>query len=127
MGKRMSLHPDLDDLFVANPESVSGVTDGQRTGSSQPMQLQAWLYGPSESGEACALLTNLGENPGHGGYPTATTGAGAVSVTLGLTGSSYTVEWVWYGNKTTVASGGRYFISKNSDHGESEFLRLIPA
>ncbi|KAJ5740390.1 hypothetical protein N7493_000262 [Penicillium malachiteum] len=162
-GKRMSLHPDLDDLFVANPASVSGVTDGQRmtlmsfwlgassnfllgsdmtniddlgmqlltssagshaaefcnghplqprnpdTGSNQALQLQAWLSGPSGSGKAYVLLTNLGENLGHGGYTTVTTGNGTVSVTLddlGLMGSSYTVEWVWYGNKPTLASGG---------------------
>lgn len=178
----MSLRPDLDDLFVANPASVSGVTDGQQitlmgfwlgassnlllasdmtniddlgmqlltsqagitaakffngyplqprnpgTGTNQALQLQAWLSGPSSSGEAYVLLTNLGENLGHGGYTTLTTGSGNVSVTLGdlgLTGSQYTVEDVWFGNKSSVATG--ISLSVTLGDGEAQFLRLIPA
>ncbi|KAJ5390194.1 uncharacterized protein N7496_001262 [Penicillium cataractarum] len=179
-GKRMSLRPDLDDLFVANPASVSGVTDGQRitlmsfwlgassnlllgsdmtniddlgrklitskagmtaakfcnsyplqprnpgTGSNQALQLQAWLSGPSGSGEAYVLLTNLGENLGHGDYTTVTTGSGNVSVSLtelGLAGSQYTVEDVWLGNKSSVATGGS--LSATLGDGEAQFL--VPA
>jgi alpha-galactosidase len=80
------------------------------TGSNQAMQLQAWLSGPSGSGEAYVLLTNLGENLGHGGYTTVATGSANVSVTLadlGLTHSQYTVEDVWFGYKSTPCSDWR--------------------
>ncbi|CAK7236103.1 hypothetical protein SEUCBS140593_009504 [Sporothrix eucalyptigena] len=177
-----SLHPDMDDLFIANPASVTGVTDGQRitlmshwigaganlilgsdmtnvddlglqlitsdasvaaanfcgtypmqprnpgTGSNQPIQLQAWVSGPSDDGEAYVLLTNLGTNLGKGGYVTVGSGNLTVSATLddlGLTGAIYNVTDVWTGGKSQVSVGGGF--SSVLDDGESTFLHLVLA
>ncbi|ETS73189.1 hypothetical protein PFICI_15134 [Pestalotiopsis fici W106-1] len=178
----MSLHPDFDNMFVGNPESVSGVTDAQRitiashwigasanlilgsdmtniddlglklatsqesieaakfcgrypmqprnpgTGSNQPMQLQAWIAGPDDDGQAYVLLTNLGANLGRGGYVDLGSGLQNVSITLGdlgLTGSGYVATDVWFGNVTTVEAGGG--LSALLDDGNSQFLRLTLA
>lgn len=178
----MTLHPDFDNMFVGNPESIVGVTDAQRitiashwigasanliigsdmtnlddlglqlttsqasidaaqfcgsypmqprnpgTGSNQAMQLQAWIAGPDDNGQAYVLLTNLGVNQGKGGYVTAGSGLQNVSITLsdlGLAGSEdseYTATDVWFGNVTTVKAGGG--LSALLDDGNSQFLRL---
>ncbi|KAJ5439693.1 uncharacterized protein N7458_010691 [Penicillium daleae] len=52
-GKRMSLRPDLDDLFVANPASVNGVTDGQR------ITLMSFWLGASSSLLLGSDMTNV--------------------------------------------------------------------
>ncbi|KAF7541159.1 hypothetical protein G7054_g857 [Neopestalotiopsis clavispora] len=178
----MSLHPDFDNMFVGNPESVSGVTDAQRitiashwigasanlilgsdmtnvddlglmlttsqesmhaaefcgsypmqprnpgTGSNQPMQLQAWIAGPDDDGQAYVLLTNLGANLGRGGYVDVGSGVQNLSITLedlGLSGSEYTATDVWFGNVTTVEAGGS--LSALLDDGRSQFFRLTLA
>jgi alpha-galactosidase len=180
--KPITLHADMDNLFVGNPASVTRVSDANRitlmshwvgasanlilgsdmtnldalgrklitsqssiaaadfcshypmqprnprTGSNQAMQLQAWIAGPDSSGQAYALLTNLGPNMGRGGYETIGTGIQNVSITLaliGLTGSKYNATDVWFGNVTTVKSGGS--LSAILGEGESQFLQLTLA
>jgi alpha-galactosidase len=180
--KLMVVRPDFDNLFVGNPASVSGITDGQRvivmshwigaaanlivgsdmtnlddlgkklltsnasrlavdfcsklpmqprnpgTGSNQAAQLQAWVAGPSTSGQAYVLLTNLGPNQGRGGYVDVGAGEHNVSITLedlGLTGSKYLARDVWSGNSTTVVAGGSLLAILGE--GESQFLRLTSA
>ncbi|KAF5003569.1 hypothetical protein FDECE_9883 [Fusarium decemcellulare] len=95
------------------------------TGSNQAAQLQAWIAGPSSSGQAYVLLTNLGPNQGRGGYVDVGPGEQNVSITLedlGLTGSKYLARDVWSGNSTTVTAGGS--LSAILGEGESQFLRL---
>ncbi len=95
------------------------------TGSNQAMQLQAWISGPDDKGQAYALLTNLGPSQGDGGYATIGTGAQLVSITLadlGLAGARYTATDVWSGNITAVEKGGS--LSAVLGEGESRFLRL---
>ncbi|KAL4902186.1 hypothetical protein BDW74DRAFT_186949 [Aspergillus multicolor] len=180
-GRRMITRPNLDNLFVANPASVTGVTDAQRimlmsfwigsssnlllgsdmtniddlgrrllissssiaaakfcngypmqprnpgSGGNEARQLQAWLSGPSGSGEAYVLLTNLGENLGHGGYVTTDSGVVNMSISLqelGLKGRGYTARDVWFGNVRTVAEGGG--LSAVLGDGEAAFWRLVP-
>lgn len=105
------------------PDAAAESWDGQQPGR----ELQAWIAGPNEHGEAYMLLTNLGPNLGDGGYVTVGGGEQKVSVTLadlGLGGSVYRATDVWYGNVTTFKRRGS--LSATLGEGESKFLRLTP-
>ncbi|KAL4816119.1 glycoside hydrolase superfamily [Aspergillus spinulosporus] len=134
LGSDMTNLDDLGRWFITSPSSIAAADFCARypmqprnpgTGSNQAMQLQAWIAGPNEHGEAYVLLTNLGPNLGDGGYVTAGSGEQKVSVTLadlGLRGSLYRATDVWYGNVTTVKRRGS--LSATLGEGESRFLRL---
>ncbi|KAI1357498.1 glycoside hydrolase [Xylaria arbuscula] len=120
----LTIYPDMDNLFVGNAASVSGITDHQRqtimthwigaaanliigsdltdlddfglnlltnaaalevadftedfpiqpqnpgTGAQSAQQLQAWIAGPSSTGEAVVIITNYSPNEGQGGFRT---------------------------------------------------------
>jgi alpha-galactosidase len=95
------------------------------TGNNQAQQLQAWVCGPSSTGQGYVLLTNLGPNEGRGGYETVGSGTQNVSIKLtdlGLIGLKYLVSDVWSGNSSTVVAGGS--LSAVLGKGESQFLRI---
>jgi alpha-galactosidase len=133
LGSDMTNIDDLGRQLLTSQESIAAAKfcngypiqpRNPGTGSNQAMQLQAWISVPSGSGEAYVLLTNLSENLEYGGYTTTNSGPANVSITLadlGLTGSSYNVKDVWYGNVTTVETGGS--LSAILDDGESQFLQ----
>jgi alpha-galactosidase len=180
--KPVSIHPDMDNLYVGNPEQVTGLSDSQRvtlmslwigasanlllgsdltnldalgrrlitspesvktaefcsrfpmqprnpgTGANAARQLQAWISGPSDEGEAVVLLTNLGANEGRAGFRTRWKGVQKVEISLedlGIgRGERWSVRNVWDGDVVNVTSGGS--ISAFLDEGESRMLWLSP-
>jgi alpha-galactosidase len=180
--KPMTIHPDLDNLFVGNAEQVTGLSDSQRitmtslwigasanlllgsdltnldnlgrklitspdsvkvadfcakypmqprnpgTGGHEARQLQAWISGPSDVGEAVVTLTNLGANRGNAGYKTKWNGVQDVKITLrdlGIgDGECWSVRDVWEGDVMKVIRGGS--LESMLDEGESKMLWLSP-
>lgn len=96
-------------------------------GSSTAQQLQAWVAGPSDSGQAYVLLSNYGVNHGRGGFTTVGTGAQNVTATLqdlGLTRTGYLARDVWSADSFNVGASG---FSVSLNEGESRFYRITPA
>ncbi|KAL4744616.1 hypothetical protein BDW72DRAFT_212326 [Aspergillus terricola var. indicus] len=136
LGSDMTNLDNPGEWLITSPSSIAAADFCARypmqprnpeTGSNRAMQLQAWIAGPDEHGEAYVLLTNLGPNLGDGGYVTAGGGEQNVSVTLAdlcLGGVLYSARGVWYGNVTTVKR--RSSLSATLEEGESRFLRLTP-
>jgi alpha-galactosidase len=178
--KPMTIHPDLDNLFVDNPEKVTGLYDSQRitlmslwigasanlilgsdltnleelgrklitnpesmaaadfcsrypmqprnpgTGRSEGKQLQALISGPSEEGEAVAILTNLGANRGNEGYWSWWRGVQDLEISLWDLGvedngeQCWIVRDVWEGDIGIVKRGGS--LEARLDAGESRTL-----
>ncbi|CAK7199282.1 hypothetical protein SEUCBS139899_001957 [Sporothrix eucalyptigena] len=186
-GHPIVLHPDMDNLLVANNATLSGITDDMRvttmnmflgasanlvlggdlnnvdslglelltssgsklaanffaeypmqprnpgTGDVLPLQLQAWIAGPSATtGEAYVVVANYGPDQGKGGYGTALEGVQAVTVSLsdlGLTeaagyAASYTWRDVWNGNGTTVTATDGFTAYLNAT--QSSLFLLAP-
>ncbi|KAK5633508.1 hypothetical protein RRF57_009222 [Xylaria bambusicola] len=149
----LTIYPDMDNLFVGNAASMSGVTDDERqtimthwigaaanliigsdlttldnfglnlltnaaalavadftasfpmqprnpgTGAQSAQQLQAWIAGPSPTGEAVVVIANYGPDEGQGGFRTSLNGLQTIIVTwkdLGIQGS-FDVFDVWAG------------------------------
>lgn len=179
----ITIYPDMDDLFIGNDESITGLNDNQRitlashwigaaanlilgsdmtriddlglqlitstasmdatsfcakypmqprnpgTGLNTAQQLQAWIAGPDDGGNAYVLLTNLGPSRGNSGYNTTISGTQTVTASLEDLGvgneGCYSVQNVWKGgNPTQVMSGG----SLSSDLGdfETSMFKLYP-
>jgi alpha-galactosidase len=176
----LTIHPDMDNLFVGNPQNATGITDGQRitvmshwigaaanlilgsdlttlddlgrklttstesiaattfcseypmqprnpgTGDNLAQQLQAWISGPSATGQAIVILTNLGASLGEAGYSTTLAGVQEVSISLEDLGigfqDCYEVQDVWNGNTSQVLKGQSLFAQL--DDGESQMLNL---
>ena len=173
----ITVHPDMDNLFAANPEHISGINDTLRytvmnhwlgaganlilgvdmlqiddlgyhlvtssqsvaaanffadypmqprnpgTGDNLAKQLQAWIAGPSDDGEAYVLVVNYGADQGSGGFNTTLYGTQKVTVSLkdlGIEGSSWKFEDIWEGNATEV---DRSYTAWLAD-GASQLLRL---
>lgn len=186
-GNPIVLHPDMDNLLVANNTTLSGITDDMRvttmsmflgasanlvlggdlnnvdtlglelltssgsklaanffaeypmqprnpgTGDVLPLQLQAWIAGPSATtGEAYVLVSNYGPDQGKGGFGTALEGVQAVTVALsdlGLTtaagyAASYTWRDVWNGNGTAVTQDVGFTAYLNAT--QSSLFLLAP-
>ncbi|KAL6788747.1 glycoside hydrolase superfamily [Trichoderma sp. SZMC 28012] len=176
----LNIYPDMDNLAVGSPESISGLSDGQRTtvmthwigaganlitgndmtqlddlgtnlltnaqalqvaaftaqypmqprnpgsGGQDATQLQAWIAGPSPSGEAVVVLVNLGPDNGQGGFGTQTSGVQTVTATwqdLGLSGQ-FNVQDIW-NNKSLGVIGDQ--VSAQLDEGASVLLHLTSA
>ncbi len=178
----VTIHSDLDNLFVGNPQHVTGLSDPQRitvmslwigasanlllgsdltaldalgrklttspasvavtafcarypmqprnpgTGGYEGRQLQAWISGPSEEGEAVVLLTNLGADRGKAGYGTRWKGVQEVKVSLvdsGVGGRGcWTVSDVWEMGEVDVMDGAS--LQAWLDEGESRMFWLRP-
>ncbi|KAL6856364.1 family 27 glycoside hydrolase [Trichoderma novae-zelandiae] len=177
---QLTIYPDLDNLVSGNPESISGLSDGQRTtvttlwiaaganliigndmttiddlgtnlltnpqalqvaaftaqypiqprnpgsGGQAASQFQAWIAGPSPSGEAVVVLVNLGPDNGQGGFGTQTSGVQTVSATwqdLGISGQ-YNVQDIW-NNKSLGVVGDE--VSAQLNEGDSVLLHLTRA
>jgi alpha-galactosidase len=176
----LNVYPDLDNLLSGNPESISGLSNGQRTtvfthwlgaganlilgndmttlddfgkslltntqalqvadftaqfpmqprnpgsGGQNAVQLQAWIAGPSPSGEAVVVLTNLGPDNGQGGFNTQTSGVQTVTATwsdLGISGS-FNVQDIWNNKSLGTVSDQ---VSAQLDEGASVLLHLTKA
>ncbi|KAK4498252.1 hypothetical protein PRZ48_010909 [Zasmidium cellare] len=93
------------------------------TGQNSSQQLQAWIAGPDESGDAVVVLVNYGPDQGQGGFNTSLEGTQNVTATwadLGITGS-YDVRNVWESEDLGTFDGQ---ISAQLDEGESQLLRF---
>ncbi|UKZ83979.1 hypothetical protein TrVFT333_011795 [Trichoderma virens FT-333] len=176
----LNIYPDMDNLVVGNPESISGLSDGQRTtvmthwigaganlivgndmttlddlgtnlltnsqalqvaaftaqypmqprnpgsGGQDATQFQAWIAGPSPSGEAVVVLVNLGPDNGQGGFGTQTRGVQTVTATwqdLGISGQ-FNVQDIW-NNKSLGVIGDQ--VSAQLNEGDSVLLHLTLA
>ncbi|UKZ58293.1 hypothetical protein TrVGV298_012161 [Trichoderma virens] len=176
----LNIYPDMDNLVVGNPESISGLSDGQRTtvmthwigaganliigndmttlddlgtnlltnsqalqvaaftaqypmqprnpgsGGQDATQFQAWIAGPSPSGEAVVILVNLGPDNGQGGFGTQTRGVQTVTATwqdLGISGQ-FNVQDIW-NNKSLGVIGDQ--VSAQLNEGDSVLLHLTSA
>ncbi|XEV04958.1 hypothetical protein FSHL1_010245 [Fusarium sambucinum] len=179
--KLMRTRPDFDNLFVANPEAISGINDNQRltvmshwigasanlimgsdltniddlgrklltspgtirardfctkwpmqprnpgTGRNTAQQLQAWVAGPSDNGQAYLLMTNLGPNHGRGNFDTVGEGVQRLSTTLGQLGfrsPKYSLTQVWSGNTSTKGLNDK--ITLDLDNGQLVFFQVAP-
>lgn len=94
-------------------------------GSSTSQQRQAWVCGPSKTGEAYVLLTNYGPNQGRGGFESFDSGDLLVRASLedlSLTGKSYRVHDVWSDASYKVLAGDS--LNATLAEGAAEFLRL---
>ncbi|GAM90402.1 hypothetical protein ANO11243_084450 [Dothideomycetidae sp. 11243] len=139
----LHVHPDMDNLFVANDPTVDGISTVQQqtmvshwigaganlmlgddltrltsagrglltnpaaqavaaftaqypmqprnpgTGGQDAKQLQAWIAGPSLSGEAVLVLANYGPDEGQGGFGTGLAGPQQLSITWDDLGFPY--------------------------------------
>lgn len=100
------------------------------TGKNGAMQLQAWISGPNEDGEAVVTLTNLGADRGNGGYRTRWHGVQDVSITLkdlgveSRGGECWSTRDVWKGGVGSVGRGER--LEAKLDEGESRMIWLKP-
>jgi alpha-galactosidase len=96
------------------------------TGGQNAAQLQAWIAGPSSSGEAVVVLTNLGPDNGQGGFNTQTSGVQTVTATwsdLGISGQ-FNVQDI-FNNKSLGTVSDQ--VSAQLDEGESVLLHLTSA
>lgn len=96
------------------------------SGGQNAAQLQAWIAGPSPSGEAVVVLTNLGPDNGQGGFNTQTSGVQTVTATwgdLGISGS-FNVQDIWNNKSLGTVSDQ---VSAQLDEGASVLLHLTKA
>lgn len=96
------------------------------SGGQNAAQLQAWIAGPSPSGEAVVVLTNLGPDNGQGGFNTQTSGVQTVAATWGDLGISgqFNVEDIWNNKSLGTVSDQ---VSAQLDEGASVLLHLTKA
>lgn len=96
------------------------------SGGQNAAQLQAWIAGPSPSGEAVAVLTNLGPDNGQGGFNTQTSGVQTVTATWGDLGISgqFNVQDIWNNKSLGTVSDQ---VSAQLDEGASVLLHLTKA
>jgi alpha-galactosidase len=93
------------------------------TGNNLAKQLQAWIAGPTEAGEAYALIVNYGPDQGQGGFGTEIYGSQDVTVSLkdlGIGGSAWTFTDVWGGKSTKVTHSYTACLTE----GASQLLHL---
>jgi alpha-galactosidase len=96
------------------------------SGGQNATQLQAWIAGPSPSGEAVVILVNLGPDNGQGGFGTQTSGVQTVTATwqdLGISGQ-FNVQDIWNDQSLGTISDQ---VSAQLDEGESVLLHLTSA
>lgn len=96
------------------------------TGLRRAKQLQAWIGGPSPSGETVVLLANYGPDQGSSGFQSSLSGPQNVSVTwadLGIAGS-FKAKDVWKGLDLGEVSDG---FNATLREGESLLIRMVPA
>lgn len=96
------------------------------SGGQNAAQLQAWIAGPSPSGEAVVVLVNLGPDNGQGGFNTQTSGVQTVTATwddLGISGQ-FNVQDIWNNKSLGTVSDQ---VSAQLDEGESVMLHLTSA
>lgn len=96
------------------------------SGGQNAAQLQAWIAGPSPSGEAVVVLVNLGPDNGQGGFNTQTSGVQTVTATwddLGISGQ-FNVQDIWNNKSLGTVSDQ---VSAQLDEGESVLLHLTSA
>lgn len=175
-GGTLSIYPDMDNLYVANPESQSGVTDCQRktimshwigaganlilgsdmtnvddlgkklitdskaqevaqftqrypmqprnpgTGGNLCSQLQAWIAGPDEGGQAVVVLANYGPGYVDGECDFKLEEPQNISVTwedLGIEAPASEISDVWSG---TAFDGSDTGLEAVLDEGQSKLL-----
>lgn len=96
------------------------------SGGQNAAQLQAWIAGPSPSGEAVVVLVNLGPDNGQGGFNTQTSGVQTVTATWGDLGISgqFNVQDIWNNKSLGTVSDQ---VSAQLDEGESVLLHLTSA
>lgn len=96
------------------------------SGGQNAAQLQAWIAGPSPSGEAVVVLTNLGPDNGQGGFSTQTSGVQTVTATWGDLGISgqFNVQDIWNNKSLGTVSDQ---VSAQLDEGASVLLHLTKA
>ncbi|KAF2102502.1 family 27 glycoside hydrolase [Rhizodiscina lignyota] len=95
------------------------------TGGTDAQQLQAWIGGPSDDGEAVVILANYGPAGPQAGFNTSIARVQTVSASLddlGIDGSGWNVFNIWDKTNSSVSSGGS--LSADLDEGESVFLKL---
>lgn len=93
------------------------------SGNQNPKQMQAWISGPSPSGEAIVLLVNYGPDQGQGGFGTTISGSQHMTISyadLGIT-APYKVYDVWNDNYWGNVSTG---LDVNIAEGQSFLLHL---
>jgi alpha-galactosidase len=93
------------------------------SGKQDPKQMQAWISGPSPSGEAVVLLVNYGPDQGQGGFGTVTTGSQQMTISYADLGihAPYKVYDVWNDNYWgDVATG----LNVGIPEGQSYLLHL---
>jgi alpha-galactosidase len=93
------------------------------TGRNDSKQLQAWIAGPDDSGNAVVVLVNYGPDEGQGGFGTKIEGKQLVKATfsdLGISGK-FGVKNVWTGEDMGTMDNE---VSATLDAGESLLLKL---
>ncbi|KAK2609167.1 hypothetical protein QQS21_002249 [Conoideocrella luteorostrata] len=93
------------------------------SGGNSPKQVQAWIAGPSPSGEAVVLLVNYGPDQGQGGFGTKNSGSQHLVISYDDLGvkAPYRVFDVWNDNYWGDVSTG---LSVNIAEGQSFLLHL---
>ncbi|KIY66845.1 glycoside hydrolase family 27 protein [Cylindrobasidium torrendii FP15055 ss-10] len=95
------------------------------TGLRRAKQLQAWIGGPSPTGETVILLANYGPDQGSSGFQSSLSGPQNVLVTwadLGITGS-FKAKDVWKGLDLGEVNDG---FNATLREGESLLVRMMP-
>jgi alpha-galactosidase len=95
------------------------------TGFNISKQLQTWIAGPDDDGNAALVLVNYGPDEGQGGFNTTLQGKQVVKADwtdLGIQGT-YELQNVWTGENLGTFDRE---VEATLDAGESRFFRLTP-